>query len=99
MIQGSLMAFTGNASSAVRLITSGIVAWRTTGATMLLPWYLSCSKMARPTVYVVWHPPKHPEKPWAVGCEIRPGCLKVAGYMQSKRLADLLAQQPSDGDY
>jgi predicted ATPase len=35
------MALTGNASSAVRLITAGITAWRTTGATMLLPWYLS----------------------------------------------------------
>jgi class 3 adenylate cyclase/predicted ATPase len=46
MIQGSLMALAGNASSAVRLITSGIVAWRTTGATMLLPWYLSCLAVA-----------------------------------------------------
>jgi class 3 adenylate cyclase/predicted ATPase len=46
MIEGSLMALTGNASSAVRLITAGIAAWRTTGATMLLPWYLSCLAVA-----------------------------------------------------
>jgi class 3 adenylate cyclase/predicted ATPase len=46
MIQGALMALTGNASSAVRLITAGIAAWRTTGATLLLPWYLSCLAVA-----------------------------------------------------
>ena len=40
------MALTGNASSAVRLITAGIAAWRTTGATLLLPWYLSCLAVA-----------------------------------------------------
>jgi hypothetical protein len=32
----------------------------------------------------------HREKPWAVGHEIRPGCLKVAAYVESKRLADAL---------
>jgi predicted ATPase len=46
MIQGALMALTGNASSAVRLITEGIAAWRTAGATLLLPWYLSCLAVA-----------------------------------------------------
>jgi predicted ATPase len=46
MIQGSLAAFTGDASSAVKLITAGIAAWRATGATMFLPWYLSCLAVA-----------------------------------------------------
>jgi hypothetical protein len=55
--------------------------------------------VVRPPVYVVWHTPTHRDKPWAVGREIRPGCLKVAGYMESKRLADLLAQLLSDRDY
>ena len=41
----------------------------------------------------------HPEKPWAVGCEIRPSCLKVGAYVESKRLADMLAKRLSDGDY
>jgi hypothetical protein len=41
----------------------------------------------------------HPEKPWAVGREIRPGCLKVTAYVESKRLADMLAKRLSDGDY
>jgi hypothetical protein len=53
----------------------------------------------RPPAYVVWATPAHPEKPWAVGCEIRPGCLKVAAYVESKRLADMLAKRLSDGDY
>jgi hypothetical protein len=56
-------------------------------------------KVARPTVYVVWHTPTHPEKPWAVGCEIRPACLKVDGHVESKWLADLLAKRLGDGDY
>jgi hypothetical protein len=28
--------------------------------------------------YVVWATLAHREKPWAVGREVRPGCLKVA---------------------
>jgi hypothetical protein len=56
-------------------------------------------KVAAPTVYVVWHARTHPEKAWAVGREIRPGCLKVAAYVESRKLADLLAKQLSDGDY
>ena len=55
--------------------------------------------VARPPVYVVWATPMHPEKPWAVGCEIRPGCLKVTAYVESKRLADMLAKRLSNGDY
>jgi hypothetical protein len=53
----------------------------------------------RPPAYVVWATPAHPEKPWAVGCEIRPGCLKVTAYVESKRLADMLAERLSDGDF
>jgi hypothetical protein len=48
-------------------------------------------------VYVVWATPAHPEKPWAVGHELRPGCLKVAAYTESKRLADMLARRLSVG--
>jgi hypothetical protein len=47
--------------------------------------------------YVVWATPAHLEKPWAVGHEIRPGCLKAAAYVESKRLADALAKRLSDG--
>ena len=57
------------------------------------------SRVARPPAYVVWATPAHPEKSWAVGCEIRPGCLKVTAYAESKRLADMLAKRLSDGDY
>jgi hypothetical protein len=47
----------------------------------------------RPPAYVVCATPAHPEKPWAVGCEIRPGCLKLPLYVKSKRLADMLAKR------
>ena len=57
------------------------------------------SRMARPSVYVVWAIPMHPEKPWAVGCQIRPGCLKITADVESKRLADMLAKRLSNGDY
>ena len=57
------------------------------------------SRVARLPVYVVWATPMHPEKPWAVGCEVRLGCLKVTAYVESKRLADMLAKRLSDGDY
>jgi class 3 adenylate cyclase/predicted ATPase len=39
--QGSLLALTGQAADAVHTITSGITAWRSTGATAFLPLYLS----------------------------------------------------------
>jgi predicted ATPase len=39
--QGHLVALTGKASDAVRVITSGITAFRSTGATMWLPLYMS----------------------------------------------------------
>ena len=53
--------------------------------------------MQRSMSYVVWATPAHPEKPWAVGHEIRPGCLKVAAYVESKRLAAALAKRLGDG--
>ena len=40
--QGSLLALTGQAADAVHTITSGITAWRSTGATVFMPWWLSC---------------------------------------------------------
>jgi predicted ATPase len=39
--QGSLLALTGQAADAVHTITSGITAYRSTGATMYVPWWLS----------------------------------------------------------
>ena len=39
--QGCVLALTGKASDAVQMITSGITAWRSTGATVLMPWFLS----------------------------------------------------------
>jgi hypothetical protein len=50
-------------------------------------------KVQRSASYVVWAMPAHPEKPWAVGHEIRPGCLKVVAYAESKLLADALARR------
>jgi predicted ATPase len=40
--QGSLQALTGQAADAVQTITSGVAAWRSTGATVFMPWWLSC---------------------------------------------------------
>jgi predicted ATPase len=40
MNQGWLLALTGQASNAVRVMTSGINHWRSTGATIWLPFYL-----------------------------------------------------------
>ena len=39
--QGWLLALTGKASDAVHMITSGLTAWRSTGATLWVPLYLS----------------------------------------------------------
>jgi predicted ATPase len=41
MMQGDLLALTGKASVAVQKITSGVTAQRSTGATILIPPYLS----------------------------------------------------------
>ena len=51
------------------------------------------AKVVRPLRYVVWATPAYPENPWAVGHEIRPGCLKVVAYAESKLLADALAKR------
>jgi hypothetical protein len=53
-------------------------------------------RMARPPRYVVWATPTHPSRSWAVGCEIRPGCLKVVAYVESRLVADTLAKRLSN---
>jgi predicted ATPase len=40
--RGWLLGLTGKASDAVQMITSGITAWRSTGSTVWIPFYLSC---------------------------------------------------------
>ena len=40
MHQGLLLALTGQASHAAQIMTSGINAWRSTGSTLWIPWYL-----------------------------------------------------------
>jgi predicted ATPase len=42
MHQGVRAALTGKASDAVKLITSGIPGYRSTGGTLGMPWFLSC---------------------------------------------------------
>ena len=42
MLRGSILALTGKASDAVPMTTSGITAFRSTGATVFLPFGLSC---------------------------------------------------------
>ena len=39
--QGCVLALTGKSSNAVQMLTSGIAAYRSTGATVFMPWYLS----------------------------------------------------------
>jgi class 3 adenylate cyclase len=46
MSKGLLLALTDNISDAVHASTSGIAAWRSTGATMCLPYYSSCLAMS-----------------------------------------------------
>jgi hypothetical protein len=53
-------------------------------------------KVAVAPSYVVWATPTHPSRSWAVGHEIRPGCLKVVAYADSKLLADALAKRLDD---
>jgi predicted ATPase len=40
MIQGAVLALTGKASKAIQMITSGIGGWRSTGATLWMPFHL-----------------------------------------------------------
>ena len=42
MLQGCVLAFTGKPSDAVHTITTGLGAWRSTGATLFIPGHLSC---------------------------------------------------------
>jgi hypothetical protein len=53
-------------------------------------------RVARPPSDVVWATPTHPSSQWAVGHEMRPGCLKVVAYVESKLLADALAKRLGD---
>ena len=46
VFQGCELALTGDASNAVHTITSGNTAWRSTGATLFMPFYLSHLAMA-----------------------------------------------------
>ena len=39
--RGCVLALTGKASNAVQMINAGITAWRSTGSTFWIPWYLS----------------------------------------------------------
>jgi hypothetical protein len=41
MLQGSVSVLTGRASDATEMLISAITAWRTTGATVWTPFYLS----------------------------------------------------------
>jgi predicted ATPase/class 3 adenylate cyclase len=41
MNEACVLALTGKAANAVQMITSGIAAWRSTGTTVFIPWYLS----------------------------------------------------------
>jgi predicted ATPase len=45
--KGCALALTANASEAVGVLTSGIAAWRSTGATLYMPWFVSHLARAR----------------------------------------------------
>src|SRR5262249_35844935 len=47
MAQGYLMVMTGKAANAVQMITSGLTAYRSTGATLFMPQHLTNSARAR----------------------------------------------------
>jgi class 3 adenylate cyclase/predicted ATPase len=46
MFQGFLVAVAGQAANAIPMITAGITAYRSTGSTVFMPWYLSNLAMA-----------------------------------------------------
>jgi predicted ATPase len=46
LLHGVLLTLNGQSTDAVHMITSGIAAWRSTGATMLKPFWLSCLSMS-----------------------------------------------------
>ena len=41
LLQGFVLVVNGKAADAIRMITSGITAWRSTGSTLFMPWCLS----------------------------------------------------------
>jgi predicted ATPase len=41
LYRGSILVLTGNASDGIEILISGMTAWRTTGATLYLPYFLS----------------------------------------------------------
>jgi predicted ATPase len=41
IVRGFVLVLTGKAADAVHMIASGITAWRSTGATVAVPWFLS----------------------------------------------------------
>jgi predicted ATPase len=47
LFKGSILAMTGEASQAIQLITSGTASWRSTGATVFMPFWLSLLAIAR----------------------------------------------------
>jgi class 3 adenylate cyclase/predicted ATPase len=50
VIQGCVLALTGQSSDAVQKLTDGITVLRSTEATLLWPWYLSCLAWAHATL-------------------------------------------------
>jgi tetratricopeptide (TPR) repeat protein len=57
IIQGCVLALTGQSSDAVQKLTDGITALRSTEATFLGPWYLSCLAWAHATL-------RHHDEAW-----------------------------------
>jgi predicted ATPase len=51
LLQGCLLVLTSKSLDAVHMLTSGIAAWRSTGATLLMPLFLTC--LARAYTQVV----------------------------------------------
>jgi predicted ATPase len=50
LFKGSILAMTGEASQAIQLITSGTTSWRSTGASVFMPFWLSLLAIARADV-------------------------------------------------
>jgi hypothetical protein len=63
--------------------------WTLPSARLSASWCCRCfgPKVQRSASYVVWATPTHPSRPWAVGHEIRPGCLKVVTFADSNMQA------------
>jgi predicted ATPase len=50
LFKGSILAMTGEASLSIQLITSGTTSWRSTGASVFMPFWLSLLAIARADV-------------------------------------------------